>query len=192
MPIRHKRTSTSGYTWTTSDLVIGQIGINTADGTAHIRRDNDSIATLASGLTIATTSQAEDGTNNTNAITPLRLREALRASGTAPVYACRAWANFDGTTTVPSVRASGNISSITRNSTANYTVNFTTAMPDVNYAFVGSGGIVSGAGGSWGAIVVESHNNSSFIRTTTSLPLLTFGLTASFANSFTCNVAIFR
>jgi hypothetical protein len=42
--------------------------------------------------------------------------------------------NFNGTGTV-AIRASGNVSSITDNSTGNYTVNFTTAMEDVNYAF---------------------------------------------------------
>lgn len=54
-------------------------------------------------------------------------------SGSAPSYTCRAWVNFDGTGT-PAIRASGNVSSITDNSTGNYTINFTTAMPDVNYA----------------------------------------------------------
>jgi hypothetical protein len=45
----------------------------------------------------------------------------------------QAWVNFNGTGTV-SIRASGNVSSITDNDTGNYTVNFTTAMPDANYA----------------------------------------------------------
>ena len=53
----------------------------------------------------------------------------------ATAYACRAWVNFDGTGTV-AIRASGNVSSITDNGTGNYTVNFTTAMPDGNYAMV--------------------------------------------------------
>jgi len=53
--------------------------------------------------------------------------------GTA--YGCRAWVNFDGTGTV-AIRASGNVSSITDNGTGNYTVNFTNAMPDVNYCMV--------------------------------------------------------
>jgi hypothetical protein len=48
-------------------------------------------------------------------------------------YFCRAWVNFDGTGTV-AIRASGNVSSITDNGTGDYTVNFTTAMPDTNYA----------------------------------------------------------
>jgi hypothetical protein len=48
-------------------------------------------------------------------------------------YLCRAWVNFNGTGTV-AIRASGNVTSITDNGTGDYTVNFTTAMPDVNYS----------------------------------------------------------
>jgi len=58
------------------------------------------------------------------------------ASGSAPSYSARAWVNFDGTGTV-SIRSSGNVSSITDNGLALYTVNFTTAMPDANYSVVG-------------------------------------------------------
>jgi hypothetical protein len=54
-------------------------------------------------------------------------------SGTAPIYPCRAWVNFNGTGT-PAIRASGNVSSITDNGTGDYTVNFTTAMVDANYS----------------------------------------------------------
>ena len=54
-------------------------------------------------------------------------------SGTAPLYMARAWVNFNGTGTV-AIRASGNVTSITDNGTGDYTVNFTTAMPDANYA----------------------------------------------------------
>lgn len=50
----------------------------------------------------------------------------------ATAYGCRAWVNFNGTGT-PAIRASGNVSSITDNGTGDYTVNFTTAMPDANY-----------------------------------------------------------
>lgn len=57
----------------------------------------------------------------------------FNASGSAPVYACRAWVNFNGTGTV-AIRASGNVSSITDNGTGDYTINFTTAMADANYA----------------------------------------------------------
>lgn len=63
----------------------------------------------------------------------------------ATAFGCRAWVNFNGTGTV-AIRASGNVTSITDNGTGDYTVNFTTAMPDVNYSFVatsGSGGWVT-------------------------------------------------
>ena len=52
-------------------------------------------------------------------------------------YKARAWVNFNGTGTV-AIRASGNVSSITDNGTGDYTVNFTTAMPDANYSISGS------------------------------------------------------
>ena len=63
----------------------------------------------------------------------------LNASGSAPVYAARAWVNFNGTGTV-AIRASGNVSSITDNGTGNYTVNFTTAMVDTNYSALANAG----------------------------------------------------
>ena len=56
----------------------------------------------------------------------------------ATAYGCRAWVNFNGTGTV-AIRGSGNVASITDNGTGDYTVNFTTAMTDVNYATFGSG-----------------------------------------------------
>ena len=65
-------------------------------------------------------------------------------TGTAPIYGCRAWVNFDGTkdttgatstaNTNRLIRASGNVTSVLRNGTGDYTVTFTTAMADANYA----------------------------------------------------------
>lgn len=66
------------------------------------------------------------------------LKPSFNATGLAPIYACRAWVNFNGTGVV-AIRASGNVSSITDNGTGVYTVNLATAMPDVNYAVVSSG-----------------------------------------------------
>ena len=63
-------------------------------------------------------------------------------SGSAPIYAARAWVNFNGTGTV-AIRASGNVSSITDNGVGDYTVNFSTTMPDANYAVSLSGTDVS-------------------------------------------------
>ena len=64
--------------------------------------------------------------------------------GSAPIYGVRAWARFDCTknesnainsdNTNRYLAGSGNIARILKNSTGNYTVTFTTAMPDNNYA----------------------------------------------------------
>jgi hypothetical protein len=60
----------------------------------------------------------------------------------AVAYGCRAWVNFNGTGTV-AIRASGNVSSITDNGVGDYTVNFTTAMPDANYSMAGSAALTT-------------------------------------------------
>ena len=57
----------------------------------------------------------------------------------ATAYGCRAWVNFNGTGTV-AIRESKNVSSITDDAVGKYTVNFTTAMVDANYAVTASGG----------------------------------------------------
>jgi hypothetical protein len=61
-----------------------------------------------------------------------KFNQWLNSDGTEN-YKCRAWVNFNGTGTV-AIRASGNVSSITDNGTGDYTVNFTTALPDANSA----------------------------------------------------------
>tara|TARA_R110000803_G_scaffold193813_1_gene256795 strand:+ start:1934 stop:2302 length:369 start_codon:yes stop_codon:yes gene_type:complete len=63
-------------------------------------------------------------------------------TGGATFYTAKAWVNFNGTGTV-AIRADGNVSSITDNSTGVYTTNFTTNMSDANYATAASGGSTS-------------------------------------------------
>jgi hypothetical protein len=66
------------------------------------------------------------------------------ATGSAPVFAVRAWINFNGNGTV-SIRDSGNVSSLTDVGTGNYRVNLTSNMPNANYSgFVIAGGASSG------------------------------------------------
>jgi hypothetical protein len=89
-------------------------------------------AGLTSPLTGATLSSPNLTTPNIDSA------QIATVSGTAPLYMCRAWVNFNGTGTV-AIRASGNVSSITDNGTGDYTVNFATAMPDINYSVGGNG-----------------------------------------------------
>ena len=61
----------------------------------------------------------------------------------ATAYGCRAWVNFNGTGTTATnqtIRASGNVTSVYKNGTGDYTVNFTTALVDANYSAVGMSG----------------------------------------------------
>jgi hypothetical protein len=69
----------------------------------------------------------------------------------AIAYGCRAWVNFNGTGT-PAIRASGNMSSITDDGTGQYRANFTNAMPDLNFAVVGS----AAAGTTYGGYHITS------------------------------------
>jgi hypothetical protein len=67
----------------------------------------------------------------------------MNASGTAPLYACRSWGNFNGAT--GTIRASGNVLSIVSEGNGTFTINFITPMPDANYSVVSVGSDV-GAG----------------------------------------------
>jgi hypothetical protein len=63
------------------------------------------------------------------------------SAGTQIGTFCRAWVNFNGTTNVGgfcTIRASFNVTTVADNGTGDYTINFTTAMPDANYAVVGT------------------------------------------------------
>lgn len=81
------------------------------------------------------TLMGDNGTNTYGVrVDRARFAEALTTtSGAAPAYAARAWVNFNGTGAV-SIRASGNVSSITDNGVGDYTVNFTEAMPHAAYS----------------------------------------------------------
>lgn len=96
---------------------------------------------MAGTLTISTLS---DGTNSTSATNCIQ--------GSA-----KAWVNFDGTGTV-AIRASYNVSSITDNGTGDYTVNFTNALADANYAVQVMGNV--DATGNFGFSFAAPYNQS--------------------------------
>jgi hypothetical protein len=57
----------------------------------------------------------------------------------------KAWVNFNGTVATPStIRASYNVSSVTRRATGQYTVNFTNALADANFVVAGTHSDVGG------------------------------------------------
>ena len=82
------------------------------------------------------------GTIQSNTTSPPTINNS---AGTAIGTFCRAWVNFNGTSaTSPftiangGIRAAFNVSSVTDNGSGDYTINFTTAMSDANYALVGT------------------------------------------------------
>jgi hypothetical protein len=111
-----------------------------------------------------------------------QVKTATNASGSAPIYSCRAWVNFNGTGSV-AIRASGNVSSITDNGTGYYTVNFTTAMVDANYAVVYSSKV--DATGTGALMAVDTH-------TTTGTRLLMRNTSGTEVDCDFVDVAIFR
>lgn len=113
-----------------------------------------------------------------------------------PQFACRAWINFDGTlvtnpASTTGIRGSGNVSSVLDNGTGDYTINFTTAMPDANYAPVfGYGQSESAAAYKFAVRLTTSETGAPTTMSTTALRVIC-GSTSNldFANLY---VAIFR
>lgn len=105
-------------------------------------------------------------TTTINAVTGTGLTQTSDGSGIVKLQSngvatnALAWVNFAGAT--GTIRTSYNISSVTRNGTGDYTVNFTNTLTDANYAMVGSvaDGAVSGS-----AVVL----NSLYVATTSSV-----------------------
>lgn len=166
-------------------ILNGDTGISAVDGTASapalVGNDTDTgvYFSAANTLDFATAGTRRASINSTG---DLQFNSGYGSVATA--YGCRAWVNFDGTGTV-AIRASGNVTSITDNGTGTYTINFTNAMPDVNYATVVSGG--TGAG--------NANNNNSpgnATPTASAFPIQTFDYAFTLADWAYNQVAVFR
>jgi hypothetical protein len=102
--------------------------------------------TVAQGGTGAATHTSKgvligNGTSAVTTVSPSTSGNVLTSDGTswtsaANVEQVKAWVNFAGSDGTRN--SSFNVSSVTRTSTGNYTVTFTTAMPNANYSIVGS------------------------------------------------------
>jgi hypothetical protein len=104
----------------------------------------------------------------------------------ATAYGCRAWINFNGIGT-PAIRGSGNFSSITDNGTGDYTLNFTTSLPDTNYCPVVGGDFSQGA----------TRDNGMYLPTnftfaTSSLRISVTNYAGAYTDIDTVLVSIFR
>jgi len=98
----------------------GSITVNNTGVTSVSASTGISVSSSTGGVTITNTSP----------------NQLTTTTGSPAYYGARAWVNFNGSGTV-AIRASVNVSSISDNGNGDYTVNFTTAMPDTNYAYMG-------------------------------------------------------
>jgi len=146
------------------------------------------VANGGTGVTTSTGSGAVVlGTSPTLTTPTINSAQVATVSGTAPLYMCRAWVNFNGTGTV-AIRGSGNVSSITDNGVGDYTVNFTTAMPDANYSTTALSSTKSGTE-SLGIVAIEWTT----VPSTTVVRITTVARgTGSGTDCTYNNVAIFR
>ena len=96
----------------------------------------------------------------------------------ATAYGCRAWVHFDGSGT-PTIRAGGNVSSITDNGEGDYTINFTNAMPDRNYAVAGAAKFAGDGTTAVRYVGISSGAGFASVMTTTSVRVV-----VSYANGF--------
>jgi hypothetical protein len=149
-----------------------------SSGSNNIVLDSSGNATLA---TAKITTLADSAGSNTS--TP-----AAIAAGIA-----KAWVNFNGTTASPStIRASYNVSSVTKNASGDYTVNFTTAMVDANYVTTGSCQRVSGASEGILTIYAVNLDGTLVAPTTSAARVNTSQRAAGVIDSAYVNVVIFR
>ena len=125
---------------------------------------------MAGTLTISTLSDGTNSTSSTNCI-----------QGSA-----KAWAYVTALSTTPAVTAGYNVSSVTKNATGNYTVNFTAALTDANYAPIG---FTQSASGGTTLYTVGSFTGDT---KTSSACQIRIGVTSTLADGQFLSCAFFR
>jgi hypothetical protein len=100
----------------------------------------------------------------------------------------KAWVSFNGDTSPCTIRGSFNVGSVTKVATGRYTINFTTAMPNADYAVTG----ISRRGSSPDAQFVTSIDGQSAVPSTSSYSLCSgFGSNGAYVDSAYVHSATF-
>ncbi len=125
-------------------------GTMAGNSAVHVPTES-AVKTYVDGLaTAATQAQQETATSTAVVVTPGRQQYHPSAA--------KAWVNFNGTGAVP-IRDSYNVSSITDNTTGDYTVNFSTSFSGANYSVAGVAGDVGLGRGT----AISPHNSTTLL-----------------------------
>ena len=117
----------------------------------------------------------------TNSVTALDTTASNGATANAdntalPLFGCRAFVNFNGTSYISvggenhcAIRSSGNVSKVVRTAQGDYKIFFTTAMPDENYIVTSMGRHDNGVTEEGFAVCVQGSDpiKTSFVRIST-------------------------
>jgi hypothetical protein len=101
-----------------------------------------------------------------------------------------AWVNFNGVTTA-TIRASYNVSSVTRNGTGDYTINFAAALSDANYSAVGSASPAYGSANTIGTQLFTDASVNEVAPTTSTMRIKTANTSGTAIDVKYACVAIF-
>lgn len=119
------------------------------------------------------------------------IKPLLNASGDAPIAACRAWLNMNGTGT-SKLNGSMNIASLVDDGVGTYTIYFTKPMPHANYAVMGMGSTYSGGGNSSGMYLTEKTSSSSILtRTASSFSFSAINAQNSYSDPVSASIGVF-
>lgn len=195
------RTFVSGETVTPTKLnELVDLATVTAIQTADISDAAVTNAKIASGVDASklTTGTLPADRIGSDAITTARINNAAvtaakldgAQTGSAPIYGCRAWVNFDGTSFTNvggenrcTIRASGNVSKVVRTNAGAYVVSFTTALPS-NACVIGTA-----HGGGGGGIGDVNQWVSALNPTTTTCDVFVCDVGNAFTDTSVVNVA---
>ena len=150
---------------------------NSTNGGTSVTTDTSGTLNIVTGSGSGATAVTVDGSQN------LSFNSGYGSAAVA--YGCRAWVNFNGTSTV-AIRASGNVTSITDNGTGDYTVNFTTALVDANYSVLAMPG-----GFNSNNIAIGFYESVSTARTASLVRIFSTQGASAIDGSFE-SVAVFR
>ena len=174
-----------------ADNFLGQIIGNWDDDSSPVAKivfeSGDDTSNKDDGVISFWTSDASDTPDERMRIDNLgnlKFNSGFGSVGT--VYGCRAWINFDGTSgSIGTGRANGNISAVTDNGTGDYTITFTTNMPDANY-------VITGMASRFNIVIMDATGFSGTDPTNSAFRIKTFASEFSASDGDFVNLAVFR